>query len=153
MPKMKLGRVVLGGIAAGVVIDLWEGVMRGILLQERAADAMAELGRTAALSMKQIVALEVWGLVVGICTVLLYAAIRPRLGAGPKTAILAGLFIWALVFALGIMPLVFMHLLPVCLGVITVCGEAAMMILAGLAGAALYNDPSEPREAGESQSS
>lgn len=140
MGKMSLGRVVLGGIVAGIVIDAWEGVMRGILLQQRATDAMAALGRTAAVSIKQVAALEVWGLVVGICTVLLYAAIRPRLGAGPKTAVLAGIFVWALVFALGVMPTVFLHLLPVSLGAITVCGELVMMILAGLAGGALYKE-------------
>jgi len=153
MGKMSLGRVVAGGIVAGIVIDAWEGVMRGVLLQERAADAMAALGRTATTSVKQIAALEVWGLVVGICTVLLYAAIRPRLGAGPKTAVLAGIFVWALVFALGVMPMVFLHLLPVSLAAITVCGELVMMILAGLAGGALYKEPAAAGGAGEPRGS
>lgn len=140
MAKMNLGRVLLGGIVAGIVIDAWEGVMRGVLLQDRAADAMAAIGRTANVSVRQIVALDVWGLAVGIFTVLLYAAIRPRFGAGPKTAIFAGIMIWALVFALGIMPVVFLHLLPVSLSAITVCGELVMMILGGLAGGALYKE-------------
>jgi hypothetical protein len=152
MAKMNLGRVLLGGIAAGIVIDIWEGVMRGVLLQERAADAMAALGRMATVSTKQIVALDVWGLVVGIFTVLLYAAIRPRFGAGPRAAIFAGLMIWALVFALGIMPVVLMHLLPVSFGAITVCGELVMMILAGLAGGALYKEAAGATGAGDARS-
>ena len=152
MAKMNLGRVLLGGIVAGIVIDIWEGVMRGILLQDRATDAMPALGRTAAVSMKQIVALDVWGLVVGIFTVLVYAAIRPRFGAGPRAAIFAGLLIWALVFALGIMPVVFMHLLPVSLGAITVGGEFVMMILAGLAGGALYKEAAAAGGAGDARS-
>ena len=53
------------------------------------------------LSVKQIVALNVWGLAVGILTVWLFAAIRPRHSAGPKTAISAGLAVWALAFALA----------------------------------------------------
>lgn len=152
MAKMNLGRVLLGGIVAGIVIDIWEGVMRGVLLQDRAADAMAALGRTANVSVRQIVALDVWGLVVGIFTVLLYAAIRPRFGAGPKAAIFAGLMIWALVFALGIMPVVFLHLLPVSLSAITVCGELVMMILAGLAGGALYQEAAAAGGAGDQSS-
>ena len=151
MAKINLGRVLLGGIVAGIVIDAWEGVMRGVLLQDRAADAMAALGRTANVSVRQIIALNVWGLVVGIFTVLLYGAIRPRFGAGPKAATFAGLMIWALVFALGIMPVVFMHLLPVSLEAITVCGELVMMVLAGLAGGAVYKEAAGAGGAGETR--
>jgi hypothetical protein len=140
MGKMNVGRVVLGGIAAGVVINIWEGIMRGVVFQERGAEIMAALGKPAAISAKQVIAFNVWGFVVGILTVWLYAAIRPRLGAGPKTAIVAGLFVWALVFALGVMPVVFTHLLPVDFGAITVCGEAVMMLIAGLVGGALYKE-------------
>jgi hypothetical protein len=38
--------------------------------------------------------------VIGILLVWLYAAIRPRFGPGPKTAMYAGLFVWA-VFGLA----------------------------------------------------
>jgi hypothetical protein len=34
--------------------------------------------------------------VLGIASVWLYAAIRPRYGAGPKTAVCAGLAVWIL---------------------------------------------------------
>lgn len=141
MSNINFGRVILGGIVSGIVIDVWEGVMRGVIFQERGADVMASLGRPAGVSVKQLVAFNVWGLVVGVLTVWLYAAVRPRLGVGPKTAILAGLFVWALVFALGVMPIVFTHLLPVNFAAATVCAEAVMMIIAGLAGGALYKEP------------
>jgi len=97
---------------------------------------MAALGKPAEASMEQIVAFNVWGLVVGLLTVWLYAALCPRLGAGPKTAVIAGLFVWALVFALGVMPIVFTHLVPVGFGAITI----VMMLIAGLAGGALYKE-------------
>jgi hypothetical protein len=150
MDRMNLGRVVLGGIAAGIVLDICEGVMRGMLLRDQGADMMARLGLSSAVTTKQLVAFNLWGLVVGVLTILLYAAIRPRMGAGPKTAILAGLFVWALVFALGAMPFAFMHVLPVRFGVMTACAEAAMMIIAGLVGAALYKEVvAAPRSAQE----
>jgi hypothetical protein len=34
--------------------------------------------------------------VIGVAAVWLYAAIRPRYGAGPRTAIVAGLAVWVL---------------------------------------------------------
>jgi hypothetical protein len=143
MGRINLGRVVLGGIAAGIVLDLCEGLMRGVLLRDQGADMMAALGLPSAVTTKQLVAFNVWGLVVGVCTVLLYAAIRPRIGAGPKTAIVAALFVWALVFALGAMPFVFMHMVPVRFGAMTACAEAVMMIIAGLVGGALYKEATE----------
>ena len=36
----------------------------------------------------------IWPLVLGISTMWLYAAIRPRYGAGPKTAAVAGFALW-----------------------------------------------------------
>ena len=141
MDSINWGRVAVGGIVAGIVIDVWEGIMRGIIFQERGAEVMASLGRPAEVSANQLIAFNVWGLVVGVLTIWLYAAVRPRLGAGPKTGVMAGLFVWALVFALGVMPIVFEHLLPVNFAAITVCAEAVMMILAGLAGGALYKEP------------
>jgi hypothetical protein len=140
MGRMNLGRVLLGGIVAGIVIDLWEGVMRGVIFQSRGAELMALLGKSADVSPKQLIAFNVWGIVVGILTIWLYAAIRPRLGPGPKTAVIAGLFAWLLVFAFGVMPIVFTHILPVDFAMITVSAEAVMMIIAGLAGGALYKE-------------
>ena len=37
-----------------------------------------------------------WGFLVGIFAVWLYAAIRPRYGAGPKTALCAGAAVWGI---------------------------------------------------------
>lgn len=140
MGSINWGRVVVGGIVAGIVIDVWEGIMRGIIFQERGAEVMASLGRPAEVSANQLIAFNVWGLVVGVLTIWLYAAVRPRLGAGPTTAAIAGLLVWGLVFALGVMPIVFEHLLPANFAAITVCAEAVMMILAGLGGGALYKE-------------
>src|SRR5258708_34676853 len=102
MSKMKLSRVILGGVVAGLVIDVCEGILNGVILKQQWADAFAALGKASdALSVKQIVAFNVWGLAAGIITVWLYAGLRPRYGAGPRTAIFAGLTVWALAFALA----------------------------------------------------
>src|ERR1700737_329936 len=113
MGKINLGRVILGGIVAGIVIDIFEGVLNGVVLEKQGAYGNAALGKVGRMSIKQIVAFNVWGLVAGILMVWLYAAMRPRLGAGPKTAMCAGLVIWVTAYALGGAAPVFLHLIPV----------------------------------------
>jgi hypothetical protein len=141
MGKINLGRVILGGVIAGLVIDVCEGILNGVILKQQWADAFAALGKTSdSISVKQIVAFNLWGLAAGIITVWLYAGLRPRYGAGPRTAIFAGLTVWALAFALATAVPVFFHLYPVGLGLTSVALEAVEMILAGLAGGAIYKE-------------
>ena len=142
MGKINTSRLILGGIAAGIVIDVFEGLLNGVILEKQWADVFTALGKAPGLSIKQILALNVWGLAAGILTVWLYAAIRPRYGAGPRTAVLAGLAVWVMVHGLATAVPVFFHLYPVGLGVTSVALEGVEMILAGLAGAALYKENS-----------
>jgi len=141
MSKINLTRVILGGVVAGLVIDVCEGILNGVILQQQWADAFTALGKTSnTMSVKQIIAFNLWGLAAGIITVWLYAALRASYGAGPRTAILAGLTVWALAFGLATAIPVFFHLYPVGLGVTSVALEAVEMIFAGLAGGALYKE-------------
>ena len=87
-------RVILGGIVAGIVGDILGYVVDGVILAPRWAAAMTALGKTG-FSVSQNVEFNIIGLIYGIFMVWLYAAIRPRYGAGPKTAICAGLAVWA----------------------------------------------------------
>lgn len=80
MGKINLGRVILGGIAAGILIDLLEGILNGVLLQKQWIAVMTGLGKSSTMSVKQIVAFNLWGLAAGILMVWLYAGIRARLG-------------------------------------------------------------------------
>ena len=141
MSKINLSRVILGGVVAGLVIDLCEGILNGVILKQQWADVFTALRKTSdTMSVKQIIAFNLWGIAAGIITVWLYAGLRPRYGAGPRTAILAGLTVWALAFGLATAVPVFFHLYPVGLGLTSVALEAIEMILAGLAGGALYKE-------------
>ena len=141
MSKINVTRVILGGVAAGLVIDVCEGILNGVILKQQWADTFAALGKTSTtMSVKQIAAFNVWGIVAGIITVWLYAGLRARYGAGPRTAIFAGLTVWALAFGLATAVPVFFHLYPVGLGLTSVALEAVEMILAGLVGGALYKE-------------
>jgi hypothetical protein len=140
MGKINLSRVVLGGIVAGIVIDAFEGILNGVILSSQWAEVLTGLGKSGTMSAKQIVAFDVWGLAVGILTVGLYAAIRPRFGAGPRTGVLAGLAVWALAFVMGDATPVFLHIFPVGTMATSLVVEAVGMAIAGVAGAAVYKE-------------
>ncbi len=95
MGKINMGRVILGGLVAGIVFNILGYVVDGLLLAPQWADGMKALGRSD-FSTNQIVGFNIIGFANGIFAVWLYAAIRPRYGAGPKTAIFAGLMLWAI---------------------------------------------------------
>lgn len=93
MGKINVGRLILGGIVAGIAIDLLDYLVDGIWLAPRWANDMALLGKTE-FSQVQIITFNVLGLLTGIAAIWVYAAIRPRFGAGIKTAIIAGVAVW-----------------------------------------------------------
>jgi len=105
--KINLGRVVLGGLVAGVIVDVVEYVINNIVLAEQwhsltAAKKMPTLG------IPEAVAFDIIGLIIGLAAVWTYAAIRPRFGAGPRTAVIAGLLTWITAYVLNdLAPLIF----------------------------------------------
>lgn len=136
--KINLGRMLLGGIVAGIVIDLIEGALNSFLQQVRWAGVMTGLGRS--ISVKQMIAFNAWGLAAGILLVWLYAAIRPRFGAGPKTALLAGAMVWFFVDGLGLARPVFLHIHQAGTTVAAVAFELVGILIAGLLGAYVYRE-------------
>jgi hypothetical protein len=93
MERINLGRVVLGGLVAGIVVNILGFLVDGVILAPRWAAAMKALGRPD-FTTNQNIAFSVIGLAFGVFAVWLYAAIRPRYGAGPRTALCAGLAVW-----------------------------------------------------------
>ena len=93
MGKINMGRVILGGVVAGIVANVLGFLVDGLLLAPQWAEGMKALGRPD-FSTSQIIGFNILGLAYGIFTVWLYAAIRPRYGAGPKAAVCAGLAAW-----------------------------------------------------------
>ena len=140
MNKINAGRVILGGLIAGVIIDIVAGVMDGIIFSDQWAAAMKAIGRPGTLSVKQIVASNVLGLAIGILAVWLYAAIRPRFGPGPKTALRAGCAVWLLVYAISSAPLAFLHIFPLGLELAVTAIGLVEVLVATLAGAYFYKE-------------
>ena len=90
-------RVVVGGLVAGVVMNVIGGVVNGMLMGPRMNAEMeaAAPGLAARTSMGAAIGVNVVSeLVIGVLIVWLYAAIRPRFGPGPQTAVRAALVPW-----------------------------------------------------------
>ena len=95
MAQINTGRVIFGGLAAGLVINISEAVLNLAVVAEDVEEMVTTLGVEPA-SGAAIGILVVVGFLIGIATVWLYAAIRPRFGAGPRAAMIAGGVVWAL---------------------------------------------------------
>src|ERR1044072_4039532 len=90
MGKINWGRVVVGGLLAGVVLNIVDFVYFGVVMKQDIAAAMQALGKQPG-AMDSLVPLFVaLDFVYGIGLLWVYAAIRPRFGAGAKTAGIAG---------------------------------------------------------------
>ena len=138
MGKINWGRVILGGIVAGVIINIFESVTNGVILTHDWQAAMATLGRSMAPSA--IGVFVVWGFLAGIAAIWLYAAARPRYGAGAKTALLTGFAFWIISYLLPNLGQWALHLFPHRLIAIGLVVGLVEVLIASVAGAALYKE-------------
>ena len=92
-------KVVVGGLAAGLVMNVIDFAIDGYLLADRMKGEMDKLnpalmqGMTSGTTTAGFVGIN---LLMGIVLVFVYAAIRPRFGAGVGTAVKAGLIMWVI---------------------------------------------------------
>jgi hypothetical protein len=140
MSSINWSRVVLGGLAAGMVINASESVLNGVILAKDWEAAMAALGKKP-MSGDQISVFIVWGFLVGIFAVWLYATIRPRYGGGPKTAFCAGSAVWGLGYLLAAVGPLVLELFPSRVIAIGLVVGLAEVLVATLLGAWLYREP------------
>jgi hypothetical protein len=139
MGRINLGRVILGGLVAGIIIDVFEFVLNGIVLSDRWHAQMAALN-LAQIGSNAIVVFNMIGLVTGIAAVWTYAAIRPRLGEGPGTAFIAALLVWVLTYLLGDVANAAAGFFTVSLAVTLICVGLVEIVVATLAGAYIYKE-------------
>jgi hypothetical protein len=123
-----------------VVINIFEFITNGVILKADWGQAMQALGKAPAPSGSAIAIYNVWGFLAGIAAVWIYAAIRPRYGAGPGTAVRAGIVTWGLAVVLANLANYPSGLYPTRLLVITALVAFFEMIIAAVAGAWLYKE-------------
>jgi len=123
-----------------VVINIFEFVTNGVVLKADWGQVMQALGKPAVPSGSAIAIYNVWGFLVGIAAVWIYAAIRPRYGAGAGTAVRAGIATWGVAVLLANLANYPSGLFPTRLLVITAVVAFFEMIIATVAGAWLYKE-------------
>jgi hypothetical protein len=121
---------------------LLEGVVNGVILNDD-WKAWAE-GMSSVMAMTPApTAMLFWffqSMMLGIAAVWVYAAIRPRFGAGPKTAIEAGLFIWMTAWGSRAFEQMALGHVSSKICIVNLAGGLVVALVATLAGAWLYKE-------------
>lgn len=131
-------RLALGGLIAGIVVNLGEQFVSGVLLRDDWERAMLALNRPMLASVQQVAALQVWGLLMGFAGVGLYVHLRDRYGPGPSTACLAGLAVWIVGYVSGAITGAAMGVFPASLALESTLAGLIEVIAATALGAYFY---------------
>lgn len=139
MSTINLGRVISGGLLAGLVINIGETILNVPLLGAEMETSLKALnlppvGGTA------IAYFVILAFALGIATVWLYAAIRPRFGPGAKTAACAGAFVWFFSYLYPAVGHGVMGLFPAKILTIGLIWGLVEIVIAAIAGAWLYQE-------------
>lgn len=143
MGRIDFKRVLIGGLLAGLVLNVVDYLLYGVYLAPDFDAAMQALGLPP-MSGSMIAWFVLLDFLWGILLVYLYAAIRPRFGPGPRTAIIAGLLVWVagvLFHALGEGA---MGLFPARLYVIGTVASLIYIPIAAMVGAWAYREGAPP---------
>ena len=134
--------MLLGGLVASLVLFAVGGIVNGAILSQDFQAWSASMGNLIE-HMSLSHAMILWivmDLIQGIAVIWIYAAIRPRFGAGPKTAILAGFMLWIVSKAAVALDLIALGVLPHKIIHGQLIGSFIGILLAVLIGAWLYKE-------------
>lgn len=140
MGKINWSRVFLGGLLAGVVLNIFDFLFFNVFMVKQEEAALHMLGRSMDNSARALVVWIVLDFIIGITLIWVYAAARPRLGAGAGAAIKVGFAAW--IFA-GLMLSVSMwnlHLMPAGMMLASAIWMLVGIVVAALCGAWLYKE-------------
>jgi hypothetical protein len=137
MGKINVSRVILGGLVAGVVLNVFDFLNFGMIFKNDYDNAMRALNKpiVSGNTIMWFVALD---FLFGIFLIWLYAAIRPRFGPGPKTAAIAGFAYWVLFGLLHALSEAPLGLFPQSLFISGAVIMLVQAVLASVVGAKLY---------------
>ncbi len=99
---MKLRALIVPGVLAGVAVMCVDFLFNGVIFASQDQAAIANFASDPALVDSPVTLAVILGvdLILGFILAWTYAAIRPRLGAGPRTAVAAA----AQVFCVNVLP-------------------------------------------------
>ena len=139
MNNINFGRVILGGLVAGLIINIGEYLLNEVIFVKQMEEMVHRMNLPRPGGAFIVTAIGITFL-LGIVIVWLYAMIRTRLGPGPKTAIVAAFVIWfCIYFYSGILYATLLGV-PTWLMLIGFVWGFVEYVLAALAGAWLYRE-------------
>jgi hypothetical protein len=141
MGKINWGRLLIGGLLAGVVVNVLWYATWVLLARRMVSDALQAVGHPLVESAGGGVIMIVLGFLIGILAIWLYAAIRPRFGPGPATATMAGV-------AAGLLGAVFpdigwgstITLIPATVWATDAIATLVIVVIATIVGAWVYKE-------------
>lgn len=139
-------KVLLGGIAAGVVLNAIDFVVNTYILgaqMKAATDAFKPGLSEQMMTGSAIASYVIMDFVLGVVLIWTYAAIRPRYGPGLRTATYAAVLFWILgaIFNVGYLH---MGMMSTGLWLTFALTELVSLFLAAWAGAKLYTEEGAP---------
>ena len=94
MARMNTGRLILGGLVAGLVANGLDYVINAFLMKREMDDLIQRLNLNQIVVNDSMLTWIIVDFVWGLLLVFTYAAMRPRFGPGPKTAVVSGATLW-----------------------------------------------------------
>jgi hypothetical protein len=136
---ISMGRVIAGGLVAGLIVNIGETILN-IPLAGAELEQALQARSLPPVGVGAIAYFVIMCFLLGILMVWTYAAVRPRLGPGPKTAVIVALLAWfmSLVWSGGAQ--VAMGIMPLKLTLVGLAWGLGEMVIASLAGARLYRE-------------
>lgn len=139
MGHINLGRALVGGFIAGILINISEFILNGVVIGEEMNVVMASLNKPP-IAPSMIIWFVLFGFGFGFILVWTYAAIRPRFGPGVKTAVCASLLCWGLGYLYPNLFFIVMDLFPRNMMILSTIWGLGEVLIAGIAGAWAYTE-------------
>lgn len=146
MRGVRTGHVVLGGLAAGLVINIGEAILNLVVLGDQMTAAVARLNLPP-VGGAAMATFTVLGFALGIAMTWLYAGIRTRYGAGVPTALRAAAAVYFFAYFYPSVGMAIMGVFPTRLIVLGLLWGLGEILIAGVAGAWVYTEAPVPGEA------
>jgi hypothetical protein len=139
MAAINTGRVIAGGLVAGLIINVVEFVMNTFVLARDMKAVYDKMG-VAEPGGGSIAGFLVLGFLLGLLLAWLYAAVRPRFGAGPRTAAIVTVVLWLGACVMPTAGWVLMGIYPMKLAIIGLVYAFVEFLIGALAAGAIYQE-------------
>jgi xanthosine utilization system XapX-like protein len=139
MSAINTGRMIGGGLLAGLIINIVEMIMNMFVIADDWTVVYERMGMTepAGAAIGEYIVLA---FVLGLLISWVYAAIRPRFGAGPGTAVKAGIAVWVGACFFPTVGWMIMGGVPTNLAIITLVYTFVEVVAGALAAGAVYQE-------------